>query len=52
MRSKLIAFMVGCGLAAIVAPALACDYHNTTAQNGHASEQTAQTQQSTDVSSN
>ena len=52
MRSKLIAFLVGCGLAAIVAPAMACEYHNYTAQNSQASQQTAETQQSTDVSSN
>ncbi|HTR12994.1 MAG TPA: hypothetical protein VMI72_07000 [Roseiarcus sp.] len=42
MRSKLIALLAGWGLAAIVAPALACDYHNTTAHSDQSSQQTAQ----------
>ena len=52
MRSKLIAFLVGCGLAAFVAPALACDYHNMSAHNDQSSEQTAQTQTPSDTGSN
>ena len=32
MRSKLIALVVGLGLAAIIGPALACDY-GTSAEN-------------------
>jgi len=52
MRSKLIALLAGLGLAAIVAPALACDYHNTTAHNDHSSQQTADNQSSGDVGKN
>jgi len=34
MRSKLVKAVLGCSLAAaLVAPALACDYHKTTADN-------------------
>jgi hypothetical protein len=52
MRSKLIGLLIGCGLAAIVAPALACDYH-TSAQNSQStSQQTAETQPASDSGSN
>jgi len=51
MRSKLIALLAGLGLAAIVAPALACDYHNTTAHNDQ-SQQTADNQSTGDVGKN
>ena len=34
MRSKLVKLALGCGFAAaVVAPALACDFHNTTVQS-------------------
>lgn len=43
MRSKLIGFLLGCGLAvAIVAPTFACDY--TSAANDSQQRQTAQAQ--------
>lgn len=52
MRSKLIGLLIGCGLAAIVAPALACDY-GTSAQNSQStSQQTAQSQPDSDKGSN
>ena len=52
MRAKLIGFVLGCGLAAIVAPALACEF-GTSASNNHAtSQQTAQAQPATDAGSN
>ncbi len=52
MRSKLIGLLIGLGLAAIVAPALACQY-GTTAQNGQStSQQTAQSQPASDTGSN
>ena len=51
MRSKLIALLIGCGLAAIVAPALACDYGKT-ASNQSTSQQTAQSQSASDTGSN
>ena len=52
MRSKLIGLLIGCGLAAIVAPALACEY-DTTAQNSQStSQQTAQSQPASDAGSN
>jgi hypothetical protein len=51
MRSKLIALLIGCGLAAIVAPALACDY-NHTASSQSTSDQTAQSQPASDTGSN
>lgn len=52
MRSMFIGLLVGCGLAAIVAPALACNY-GTTAQNSQStSQQTAETQPASDSGSN
>jgi hypothetical protein len=51
MRKKLLGLLIGCGLAAIVAPALACDY-GTTAQNSQSSQQTAQSQPASDAGSN
>ncbi len=52
MRSKLIGRLIGCGLAAIMAPALPCNY-GTSAQNSQStSQQTAQSQPATDVGSN
>ncbi|HTZ68343.1 MAG TPA: hypothetical protein VMB83_12965 [Roseiarcus sp.] len=45
MRSKLLKLALGCGFAAaFVAPALACDFHKTTAESD---QPTAQTQQTT-----
>jgi len=52
MRSKLIGLLIGCGLAAIVAPALACQY-GTTAQNSQStSQETAQSQPASGTGSN
>jgi hypothetical protein len=52
MRSKLIALLICCGLAAVVAaPAFACDY-NRTASSQSTSQQTAQSQQVSDSGSN
>ncbi len=45
MRSKLLKVALGCGFAAaLVAPALACDFHKTSAEND---QPTAQSQQAT-----
>jgi hypothetical protein len=52
MRSKLIALLIGCSLAAIVGPALACMYGDQTASNQSTSQQTAQSQPSSDAGSN
>jgi hypothetical protein len=53
MRKKLIGFLIGCGLAAVIAPALACDYGSTSAQNTQStSQQTAQGQPASDNGSN
>jgi hypothetical protein len=47
MASKLIKLVLGCGFAAaLVAPALACDFHTTSAQND---QPMAQSQQTPDV---
>jgi hypothetical protein len=52
MRRKLLGLLIGCGLAAVVAPALACDY-GTSAQNSRStSQQTAQSQPASDAGSN
>lgn len=51
MRAKLLKFVLGCGLAAaLITPALACDY-GVTAARDQASQQTAQAQ-ATDNNSN
>lgn len=52
MRSKLIALLVGLGLAAVVAPALACNYETTASDGKASSQQTAQSQQTGDVGAN
>jgi hypothetical protein len=52
MRSKLIGLLIGCGLAAIIAPALACDYGKTAQSSQSSSQQTAQTQSAADTGSN
>jgi hypothetical protein len=45
MRSKLLKAVLGCGFAAaLVAPAMACEFHKTSAQND---QPTAQSQQAT-----
>ena len=51
MRAKLIGLLIGCGLAAIVAPALACSY-NQTASSQSSSQQTAQNQSAPDAGKN
>jgi hypothetical protein len=44
MRSKLVKLALGCGFAAaLVAPALACDFHTTSAQNEQPMAQSQQT---------
>ena len=44
MRSKLVKLALGCGFAAaVVAPALACDFHSTSAQNEQPMAQSQQT---------
>jgi hypothetical protein len=52
MRSMLIGLLLGCGLAAIVAPALACDFRTTASNDQTTSQQTAQSQPAADVGSN
>jgi hypothetical protein len=48
MRSKLVKVVLGCGFAAaLVAPALACDFHKTSAEND---QSMAQSQQASDAS--
>ena len=44
MRSKLVKVVLGCGFAAaLVAPALACDWHRTSADNDQPMAQSQQT---------
>ena len=44
MRSKLVKVVLGCGFAAaFVAPALACDFHKTSAENDQPMAQSQQT---------
>jgi hypothetical protein len=52
MRSKLVALLIACGLAAVVAaPAFAnCGYDHTA--SSHSSDQTAQSKAASDTSSN
>jgi hypothetical protein len=52
MRSMLIGLLVGCGLAAIVAPALACNYGTSASNDKTTSQETAQSQTPADVGSN
>ena len=50
MRSKIIGFIVGCGLVAATAlPALACSYHTQASSDQNKPEQTAQAQGSSDT---
>ncbi len=51
MRSKVLGLLIGCGLAAMVAPALACSY-NQTASSQSTSEQTASSPSTPDTGSN
>ncbi|MGD0184330.1 MAG: hypothetical protein ABSC25_03670 [Roseiarcus sp.] len=47
MRSRLFGLVLGCGLvAALIAPALACPYHNTVSND---QQQTAQAQPPADA---
>ena len=51
MRSKIIGFVVGCGLAAAtIVPAVACSYHTQASSDQNKPEQTAQAQGSTNTS--
>jgi hypothetical protein len=48
MRSELVKLILGCGFAvALVTPVLACDFHNTSAQNEQPMAQSQQSQQTT-----
>jgi len=51
MRAKLIGLLIGCGLAALVAPALACSF-NQTASSQSTSQETAQNQPAADTGKN
>jgi len=44
MRAKLIGLLIGLGLAAVVAPALACMYNQTASSDQSSTQQTAATQ--------
>ena len=44
MRSQLIGLLVGLGLAAVVAPALACQYGTTASNSQTTTQQTADSQ--------
>jgi hypothetical protein len=45
MRTKLLAFLVGCGIvAATISPALACDYKTNAANDKSTTQETAQAQ--------
>jgi hypothetical protein len=63
MRSELVKLILGCGFAvALATPVLACDFHNTSAQNEQPmaqsqqttpdAAQTAESQPTTDTGSN
>jgi hypothetical protein len=52
MRSKLIGLVLGLGLAAIVGPALACNYGTSAENSKTTSQETAQSQPVTDTGSN
>ena len=53
MRSKLLKLALSCGLfAAVVSPALACDFNVNAANDQAAAQQSAQAQQSTETQSN
>ena len=52
MRSKLIALVIGLGLAAIVGPALACNFGTSAENSKTTSQETAQSQPVTDTGSN
>jgi hypothetical protein len=44
MRAKLIGLLIGFGLAAVVAPALACDFGQTASNSQSSTQQTADSQ--------
>ena len=44
MRSMLLGLLIGCGLAAMVAPVMACEFHNSAQNTQSTSQQTAQAQ--------
>ena len=52
MRSMLIGLLLGCGLAAIVAPALACNYGTSASNDKASSQETAQSQTPGNAGSN
>ena len=52
MRSKLIALLVGLGLAAVIAPAFACNFGTSASNDKASSQETAQSQPAGDVGAN
>ena len=42
MRAKLLGLLIGLGLAAVVAPTLACQYNQTASNSQSSTQQTAQ----------
>jgi hypothetical protein len=52
MRAILIGLVLGCGLAAIVGPALACEFGTSASNDRASSQQTAQSRPATDAGSN
>jgi hypothetical protein len=52
MRAKLIGLLLGFGIAAIVSPALACQFGTSASNDSTTSQQTAQSQPAADTGSN
>ena len=52
MRAKVIGLLLGCSIAAIVAPALACEYNRSVSNDHSTTQQTAESQPATDTGSN
>jgi hypothetical protein len=52
MRTILIGLLLGCGLAAMVGPVLACEFGTSASNDSATSQQTAQSKPATDAGSN
>jgi hypothetical protein len=52
MRVKLLGLLIGLGLAAVVAPALACEYNQTVSNDQSSTQQTAQSQPASESGAN
>jgi len=52
MRAKLLGLLIGLGLAAVVAPALACSYGQTASTSQSSTQQTADSQPSSQSGTN